>query len=189
MIFCAVKLAGGGPIVFLFLLAVKLQRLVYELGIFSAQQRAGRKGTNFIMGMADDTDLVDWVRFDQARASLGVRLFRHLGYLREDGAKAVTQIEDAMRSGDAVAMVNPADLLRAEALQIGAIGVAALAEDIEDQARDCIEYRQTPDNIIEAVVKLRDAFERTVALIDGETNPLMARHPILQTKSAAFASR
>ena len=75
------------------------------------------------------------------------------------------------------------------ALQIGAIGVAALAEDIEDQARDCIEYRQTPDNIIEAVVKLRDAFERTVALIDGETNPLMARHPILQTKSAAFASR
>ncbi len=173
----------------LFLDPPKLQHLVYDLGIFSAQRSAGRKGANIIMAMADDTELVDWVRFDQARASLGVRLFRHLGYLREDGAKAVTQIEDAMRAGDAVAMVNPADLLRAEALQIGAIGVAALAEDIEVQARDCIEYRQSPDNIIEVVVQLRDAFERTVAMIDGETNPLMARHPVLQAKSAAFATR
>jgi len=136
----------------------------------------------------DDSELVDWMRFDQARASLGVRLFRRLGYLREDGAKAVTQIEDAMRAGDAVALVNPADLLKSEAFQIGALGVAALAEEIEVQARDCIEWRQAPDNIIEAVVQLRDAFDRTVLLIDKETNPLMVRHPVLRAKSEAFAN-
>ncbi len=140
------------------------------------------------MAKMDDTDLVDWTRFDQARASLGVRLFRHLGYLREDGAKAVTQIEDAMRAGDAVSLVNPADLLKAEAYQIGALGVAALAEEIEVQARDCIEWRQAPDNILEAVVQLRDVFDRTVKLIDKETNPLMVRHPVLRAKSEAFAS-
>lgn len=140
------------------------------------------------MARMDDSELVDWMRFDQARASLGVRLFRRLGYLREDGAKAVTQIEDAMRAGDAVALVNPADLLKAEAFQIGALGVAALAEEIEVQARDCIEWRQAPDNIIEAVVQLRDAFDRTVLLIDKETNPLMVRHPLLRAKSEAFAN-
>ncbi len=139
------------------------------------------------MARMDDTELVDWARFDQARASLGVRLFRHLGYLREDGAKAITQIEDAMRAGDAISLVNPADLLKAEAYQIGALGVAALAEDIEVQARDCIEWRQAPDNILEAVVQLRDAFDRTVTLIDKETNPLMVRHPVLRAKSEAFA--
>jgi hypothetical protein len=136
----------------------------------------------------DDTDLVDWVRFDQARASLGVRLFRHLGFLREDGAKAVSQIEEAMRAGDAVSLVNPADLLKAEAFQIGAMGIAALAEEIEVQARDCIEWRQAPDNILEAVVQLRDVFDRTVKLIDKETNPLMVRHPVLRAKSEAFAN-
>ena len=140
------------------------------------------------MARMDDSELVDWMRFDQARASLGVRLFRRLGYLREDGAKAVTQIEDAMRAGDAVALVNPADLLKSEAFQIGALGVAALAEEIEVQARDCIEWRQAPDNIIEAVVQLRDAFDRTVLLIDKETNPLMVRHPVLRAKSEAFAN-
>jgi len=140
------------------------------------------------MARMSDTELVDWMRFDQARASLGVRLFRHLGYLREDGAKAVSQIEDAMRAGDAVSLVNPADLLKAEALQIGAMGVAALAEEIEFQARDCIEWRQAPDNILEAVVQLRDVFDRTVKLIDKETNPLMVRHPVLRAKSEAFAN-
>lgn len=139
------------------------------------------------MARMDDAELVDWACFEQARASLGVKLFRHLGYLREDGAKAVSQIEDAMRAGDAVLLVNPADLLKAEAFQIGALGVAALAEEIEVQARDCIEWRQAPDNILEIVVQLRDVFDRTVTLIDKETNPLMVRHPLLRAKSEAFA--
>jgi len=93
-----------------------------------------------------------------------------------------------MRAGDAVSLVNPADLLKAEAFQIGAMGIAALAEEIEVQARDCIEWRQAPDNILEAVVQLRDVFDRTVKLIDKETNPLMVRHPVLRAKSEAFAN-
>lgn len=129
------------------------------------------------MAQIIETPAVDWTQFEQARASLGANLLRVLGYFREDGGKAVTAIEGAMRMKDVVAMIGPADLLRSEAAQIGAQGVAELAEEIEFQARDCLEWHQSPDSLLEPVVQLRAVFNETVAAFDNETNPLSVRKP------------
>jgi hypothetical protein len=128
------------------------------------------------MAQADITAM-DWNRFEQARASLGANFFRVLSYFRDDGGKAVTAIENAMRAKDAIAMISPADVLKSEAIELGALGVAELAEEIEVQARDCLEWHQSPDSLLEAVVQLRAAFEQTVAAFDYETNPLLVRKP------------
>lgn len=155
------------------------QPLIYQCGL-NAVKRWGRsqfwglEGLGIGMAQFDDT-AVDWTRYEQARASMGVKFFRYLGYLRDDGGKAVSAIEEAMRARDAVAMVNPADLLKTEAVQIGAMGVAELAEEIEMQARDCVEWHQSPDTLLEEVVKLRQVFDHTVAIFDQETNPLQVR--------------
>lgn len=141
------------------------------------QANGGWKGSVTGMEQIVDTGAVDWPRFDQARISLGVNLLRVLNYFREDGGKAVTAIENAMRMKDAVAMIGPADLLRSEAVQIGAQGVAELAEEIEVQARDCLEWHQSPDSLLEPVVQLRAVFNETVAAFENETNPLSIRKP------------
>lgn len=128
--------------------------------------------------MADAIDsAVDWTRFEHARASLGVNFFRVLTYFHEDGGKAVTAIENAMRMNDAVALIGPAELLKSEAVEIGALGVAELAEEIELQARECVEWHQSPETLLEEVVKLRAIFGETVAAFDHEINPLHVRKP------------
>ncbi len=134
------------------------------------------KGSDAGMAQTDDTEM-DWNRFEQARASLGANFFRVLSYFRDDGGKAVTAIENAMRANDAIAMISPADLLKSEAIELGALGVAELAEEIEVQARDCLEWHQSPDSLLQEVVQLRSVFDQTVAAFDYETNPLLVRKP------------
>ncbi len=124
-----------------------------------------------------DITAMDWNRFEQARASLGANFFRVLNYFRDDGGKAVTAIENAMRAHDTVAMIGPADVLKSEAIELGALGVAELAEEIEVQARDCLEWHQSPESLLEQVVQLRSVFEKTVAAFDYEINPLRVRKP------------
>ena len=119
--------------------------------------------------------VIDWERFGQARTHLGVRFLRVIGYFRDDGAKSVATIEDSLRAGDAIGMIGPADLLKADALQIGALSVAELAEDVEFAARDCVEWRQSPEVLLEQVMLLRRHFSDTVAQLDREVSPLMAR--------------
>ena len=133
--------------------------------------------------------LVDWTRFEQARASLGVNFFRVLSYFRDDGGKAVTTIENAMRARDATAMIGPAELLKSEAVEMGALGVAELAEDIEVQARDCVEWHQSPDSLLEEIVRLRALFDETVLAFDQETNPLLVRKPGSARSGDLLASR
>jgi histidine phosphotransfer protein HptB len=118
---------------------------------------------------------VDWARFAQAKASLGGNFTRLLGYFREDGGKSVAAIEAALRGHDAIGMIGPADLLKSEAVQMGALGLAELAESIEYEARDCVELHLLPDTLVEQVVSLREAYEAVLAQFDRETNPLMVR--------------
>jgi len=124
-----------------------------------------------------DAALVDWKEFGQARAVLGAGLVRILGYFREDGVKSVAKIEEAMRALDAVAIVIPAHTLKGEARQFGAGALGDLAEEIETVARRCVEYHQDPEELIEQVVALRPCFEKTIALLENEANPLVARRP------------
>ncbi|HET9356324.1 MAG TPA: Hpt domain-containing protein [Sphingomicrobium sp.] len=123
----------------------------------------------------DDATLVDWVFFERSRAELGPGFIRILGYYREDGDKSVQAIEEAMREENAVALVIPAHTLKGESRQFGAEPLAALAEKIEEVARSCIETHRFPDELIPDVVELRKMFERTIALFDQATNPLLTR--------------
>lgn len=129
--------------------------------------------------------IVDWSAFTKARSELGAGFVRILGYFREDGVKAVAAIEAAVRQHNAAALVLPAHSLKGEARQFGAEPLAALAEHIEIVARRCVEDHDTPDALVEVVVKLRPLFEQTLALFERETNPLAARRPAFGRKAAA----
>ncbi len=122
-------------------------------------------------------DIIDWVHFERSRAELGPGFIRILSYFREDGAKSVAQIEQAMRSEDATGLVIPAHTLKGEARQFGAEPLAAVAELIESTARLCIETHRFPDELVKDVVELKRLFDQTVAQFDKATNPLLTRAP------------
>lgn len=122
-------------------------------------------------------DIVDWAHFEKSRAELGPGFIRILSYFREDGAKSVDQIEQAMHDGNATALVIPAHTLKGEARQFGAEPLAALAELIESTARLCIETHRFPDELVREVVELRKLFQQTVAQFEKATNPLVTRTP------------
>ena len=126
--------------------------------------------------MNDDTaEIVDWVLFEKNRAELGPGFIRILTYFREDGAKSVSQIEDAMRQENTVGLVLPAHTIKGESRQLGAEPLAKIAELIESTARLCVETHRFPDELVPQVVELRKLFARTVELFDRATNPLMTR--------------
>ena len=120
-------------------------------------------------------DIVDWVHFEKSRAELGPGFIRILGYFREDGAKSLGLIEQAMREQNTTALVIPAHTLKGEARQLGAEPLAKVAELIETTARFCVETHRFPDELVKDVVELRKLFDRTVDLFDKATNPLMSR--------------
>ena len=120
-------------------------------------------------------DTVDWVHFEKSRAELGPGFIRILSYHREDGAKSVAAIEQAMHSQDTVALVIPAHTLKGESRQFGAEPLAAVAELIEQTARICIETHRFPDELVPDVVELRRLWSRTMELFEQATNPLQKR--------------
>ncbi len=120
-------------------------------------------------------DIVDWAHFERSRAELGPGFIKILGYFREDGAKSVAAIEQAMREGNTVALVLPAHTIKGEARQFGAEPLANLAELIETTARLCVETRRFPDELVPQVVELRRLLSRTIELFDRATNPLLSR--------------
>ena len=124
-----------------------------------------------------ELEIVDWAYFERSRAELGPGFIRILSYFREDGAKSVSQIEEAMREQNTPALVIPAHTIKGEARQFGAEPLAKIAELIEQTARICVETHRFPDELVPEVVELRRLFNRTVELFDQETNPLLTRGP------------
>jgi len=123
----------------------------------------------------DGSNIVDWVHFEKNRAELGPGFIRILSYFREDGAKSLAAIEQAMHSQDTVALVIPAHTLKGESRQFGAEPLAAVAEQIEQTARFCIETHRFPDELVPDVVKLRKLWNQTIQLFEEATNPLQKR--------------
>jgi len=119
--------------------------------------------------------MVDWTAYGRARSELGAGFVRILGYFREDGWKSVGAVEAAMRTRNAAAMVIPAHTLKGESRQFGAEPLAALAERIENIARDAVEMQDTPDEALESVAQLRPLFEQTIVLLEREANPVVQR--------------
>lgn len=123
----------------------------------------------------DGSDIIDWVYFEKSRAELGPGFIRILAYFREDGAKSVAAIEQAMHDHDTVALIIPAHTIKGEARQFGAEPLAQVAELIEQTARLCVETHRFPDELVPNVVELRRLWNRTVELFDKATNPLQSR--------------
>ncbi|MBK5265051.1 MAG: Hpt domain-containing protein [Alphaproteobacteria bacterium] len=126
---------------------------------------------------------VNWTDFAQTRRELGAGFVRILGYFREDGVKSVTAIEEAMRSRNAAALVLPAHTLKGESRQFGAERLSLIAEEIETVARRCVEYHESPEELIEQVVALRPTFDETLKLLETEANPLANRRPTFGRKA------
>jgi HPt (histidine-containing phosphotransfer) domain-containing protein len=120
-------------------------------------------------------DIIDWAYFEKNRTEMGPGFIRILSYFKEDGAKSIGQIEEAMRAENSVALVLPAHMLKGEARQLGAEPLATIAELIETTARFCIESRRFPDELVPEVVALRKLFNETVEQFDKATNPLKTR--------------
>ncbi|CAH0353344.1 hypothetical protein BH11PSE5_BH11PSE5_16190 [soil metagenome] len=124
-----------------------------------------------------DAKLIDFTDFAQARAELGTDFVRILGYFKEDGTKSVAAIEEAMRARNATALVLPAHTLKGESRQFGAERLGDMAEEIEMVARRCVEYHESPEELIEIVVALRGCFAETIAALEADSNPLVTRRP------------
>ncbi len=124
-----------------------------------------------------DASLINWTDFAHARSELGAGFVRILGYFREDGTKSVSAIETAMRARNAAALVLPAHTLKGESRQFGAERLGLMAEEIETIARRCVEYHESPEELIEIVVALRNCFEETMTALEKDANPLVARRP------------
>ncbi|AUW60457.1 histidine phosphotransferase [Sphingobium sp. SCG-1] len=124
-----------------------------------------------------DAQLIDQTDYAHARSELGAGFMRILGYFREDGTKSVFAIEEAMRAKNAAAMVIPAHTLKGESRQFGAERLGDMAEEIEMVARRCVEHHESPEELIEIVVALRACFAETIAALDKDSNPLVARRP------------
>ncbi len=136
----------------------------------------------------DPQAIVDLAVLSQAREELGAGFIRLLSYFREDGRKSVLAIEEAMRSGNAAALVLPAHTLKGESLQFGAQPLAELAERIEIVGRRCVELHESPNELLSDVVKLRPLFEATLARFDRETDPIVDRRPVFGRKTSIAPS-
>ncbi|HKT78098.1 MAG TPA: Hpt domain-containing protein [Sphingobium sp.] len=124
-----------------------------------------------------EAELISQTDLAKSRGELGSAFLRILGYFREDGDKAISAIEQAIRERSAVALVTPAHTLKGESAQFGAHRLSQMAERIEMVARRCVETREGPEELIEVVVGLRPCFTETMALLDRDSNPLVARRP------------
>lgn len=123
----------------------------------------------------EEAPLINWSTYAETRATLGSDFVRILGYFREDGIKSVDAIEAAIRDGSAARLVLPAHTLKSEALQFGAEQLGLLSEKIEMTARHCVEIQESPDELLEDIVCLRDMFRISLAALEKEANPLVER--------------
>jgi HPt (histidine-containing phosphotransfer) domain-containing protein len=143
-----------------------------------------RPGSEYV---TDETDeLIDWKVFGETRNLLGAGFMRVLGYFREDGAKSVVAIEEAMRLKDSTKLVMPAHTLKGEAWQFGGYRLALLAEEIEVAARHYVEIQIDPSELVEQVVRLRPMFEATLLALESETNPLVERRAVAAAQRNAL---
>lgn len=122
--------------------------------------------------------LVNEPELAQARAVIGAGLARIIGYFREDGAKSIVQIEEALATGNAAAMVIPAHTLKGESRQFGARRLGDIAEVIEKTARRCLEQHTAPEEVASEVAMLRGCFVETLAVLEAGAPAAPAPQPV-----------
>lgn len=99
---------------------------------------------------------------------IGAGLPRIIGYFREDGARAILAIEEALAARSARDMVLPAHKLKGEARQLGAARLGEIAESIEMTARSCLEKQAEPDGVASEIAMLRGCFAETMVQLGAD---------------------
>ena len=117
---------------------------------------------------------IDVATLDALRLALGPDFARQLGFFREDGAKSLVAIEEAVRARSAIAMVRPAYSLGEDASEFGAVRLAALVARIEAAARGGVADGTFPLEAVEDVLKLRSTFNAALAALMAETSTASA---------------
>jgi HPt (histidine-containing phosphotransfer) domain-containing protein len=115
-----------------------------------------------------DAQTIDRPKLEVFRQQLGKKYRVIFGYFREDGARWIAAIEDAVRQRSVVALVRPAHTLRGESLQFGAVSLGLMAERIEIAARAAIASSTFPD-VADYVAQLRPLFDEALAVLTRET--------------------
>lgn len=138
-------------------------------------------------GRVTETPTIDLEKLNGLRAELGVHFTRILSYFAEDGVKSLDAIEQAVRSKDAVALVRPAHTLKGEALQFGAEALGLAAEYVESAARDAVEARTFPLEMVEYSSCLRPLFGEALIALQQAAAPLAATSA--RRQSAGFGRK
>jgi HPt (histidine-containing phosphotransfer) domain-containing protein len=124
----------------------------------------------------------------QVRAVLGAELARVLGYFREDGARSIIQIEEALADGNPATMVIPAHTLKGESRQFGARRLGDIAEVIERAARRCVELHSEPGEVAAEVAMLRACFVDTLAILGDVAPAAPAAPPHAAPRTATYTA-
>lgn len=127
--------------------------------------------------MDESRGTIDPEQLAAARAELGASFAKIVGYYRDDGARAIGSIEEAVRHRSAVEMVRPAHTLKGDSLMLGAEALAIAAEEIEKAARSAVESHDFPDDMLPRIRDLRGLFAETLAVLDREVTPARAPLP------------
>lgn len=135
-----------------------------------------------------EDNVIDRDRFEKARKELGSGFSKILSYYREDGARAIQEIERAVRERSAICMVRPAHTLKGDSLMVGAEMLGLAAEEIEKAARLSIEMHDFPDHVLPRVRELGSLFTETVAYFDREM-PRFAAVPTTMPKRGGFGRK
>lgn len=132
--------------------------------------------------------ILDLEKLNVLRGELGVHFPRILSYFAEDGVKSVEAIEHAVRERDTAALVRPAHTLKGEALQFGAEALGLAAEHVEKTAREALEARTFPKDIVEYSTCLRPFFEDALTALQHAAAPVITPMP-LRRKTGGFGRK
>ncbi len=119
--------------------------------------------------------LVDWDTFERARKLLGNNFYRSFGYFEEDGARSIAMIVTAIREESATRLVLPAHAIKCDALHFGANRLAKLAAHLEYGARDYVELRLSPGDLIPFAAQVQPLFDETIATLKRAISPLQLK--------------
>ncbi len=147
-----------------------------------------RQSWALIMSHYYTIPLVEPAELAEARRVIGAGLPRIIGYFREDGAKAIRAIEEALQARSSRDLVLPAHTLKGDARQLGAVRLGEIAETIEKAARNCLERQVEPEGIGSEVAMLRGCFAETMAeLCASEPASVTSAPPLTPTPAPAPA--
>lgn len=114
---------------------------------------------------------IDWARFQLVRNYADRRITRLVGYFREDAEHHVQLADCAARQGNLLVMIGQLEALRRDAMQIGALGLAELAEQVEVEARDIIDHGMTDFAMPPGLPALSRTLQETLTALESEISP------------------